>query len=126
MNWNVCMKAADETVEQSLEGEVRLIALCVWFHSKEEEEQTDPKIRWQEDEEQDCSHKITREGKQDLWGLSWHTEAKDPKQHSLLKGTKANPQQHLIASPGCTCLSASEHMDTIMWMGKKNLGDFVN
>ena len=59
MDLNVCMKVADETVEQSL-GEVRLIALCVWFHSKEEEEQTDLKIRWQEDEEEDWSHKITR------------------------------------------------------------------
>lgn len=54
------MKEADETVEQSLEGQLRLIALCVWFHSKEEEEQADLKIRWQEDEEQDWSHKITR------------------------------------------------------------------
>lgn len=54
------MKATDEMVEQNLEVGVRLIALCVWFHSKEEEEQTDLKIRLQEEEEQELSHKITR------------------------------------------------------------------
>lgn len=52
MNGNACVKAADETAE-GLKGEERSISLCAWFYSKEEEEQIDLKIRWQEDEEQD-------------------------------------------------------------------------
>lgn len=60
MNGNACVKAVNETGEQGLTGEGRLIALCVWFHSKEEEEQPDLKIRWQEDKEHAWSHKINR------------------------------------------------------------------